>query len=84
MVFIALIINLFIIIPLYEAVLNMPIENTIEAARAVNPAVDSLNSYLAMVFVPFNLTKAIMVALVFYPVFKRVKSTKIYKSYQKR
>lgn len=84
MVIMALIINIFIIIPLYEAILDLSLENIIAAARAINPAVDSLNTYLAMVIVPFNLMKAIIVSLVFYPTFKRIKLTKIYKSYQKR
>lgn len=84
MVTMALITNLLIIIPLYEAILELPLENTIEAARAINPAVDGLNSYLAMVIAPFNLLKAGLVSLIFYPIFKRVRLTSIYKNFQRR
>ncbi len=75
MVIMALITNLFIIIPLYEAILDLTLENTISAARAVNPAIEGINSYLAMVIAPFNLLKATLVSIVFYPIFKRIRLT---------
>ena len=82
MVIMALITNLLIIIPLYEAILDLPLENTILAARAVNPAIEGINSYLAMVIAPFNLLKATLVSIVFYPIFKRIKLTSIYKNFK--
>ena len=82
MVIMALITNLLIIIPLYEAILDLPLENTISAARAVNPAIEGINSYLAMVIAPFNLLKATLVSIVFYPIFKRIKLTSIYKNFK--
>ncbi|MBF8436346.1 ECF transporter S component [Halanaerobiaceae bacterium Z-7014] len=80
MVIMALITNLLIIIPLYEAILDLPLENTILAARAVNPAIEGINSYLAMVIAPFNLLKATLVSIVFYPIFKRIRLTSTYKN----
>ena len=82
MVIVALITNLLIIIPLYEAILDLPLENTISAARTVNPAIEGINSYLAMVIAPFNLLKATLVSIVFYPIFKRIKLTSIYKNFK--
>lgn len=83
MVICALFVNLFIIIPLYELVLDLPLNDTIEAARQVNPWVEGLNTYLALVIGPFNLIKAAVISLLFLPIYKRLKSTFIYKKYQR-
>ncbi len=82
MVISALVVNLLIVIPLYEAILDLPLKETIEAARQVNPWVRGLNSYLALVIGPFNLLKAASVSLLFLPIYKRLESTSIYKKYQ--
>jgi len=83
MVLSSLLVNLYVVIPLYEIVLDLPFEETIAAAREINPAVSSLNTYLAYVIVPFNLIKALSVSLLFYPVYSRIQQSKIYNKYQR-
>ncbi len=82
MVIFAVLANLFIVIPLYELILDLPLSETIEAANQVNPWVEGLHTYLALVIGPFNLLKAAFVSLLFIPVYKRLKRTSIYQKYQ--
>ncbi len=83
MVFMAVMTNLYLIIPLYERVLNLPLEEILTAAREVNPHVESPATYLIFVIVPFNLLKATAVSLLFLPVYRRIKESKTYKSMQR-
>jgi len=71
-----------VIAPLYEIVLDLPLEETIASAREVNPAVSSLNTYLAYVIAPFNLIKALSVSLLFHTVYRRMQQSKIYNKNQ--
>ncbi|SDL71591.1 ECF transporter S component [Halarsenatibacter silvermanii] len=68
----AVVVNLYIIIPLYEAVLELPLEETVQTAGEINPAVDDLKTYLLLVIAPFNVIKATAVSAIFLPVYKRV------------
>ncbi len=81
MVIVAVVVNLLLIIPLYEAVLDLPLEETLAAAQEINPAVDSLNSYLIMVIAPFNLMKAIAVSVLFWPIYQKISRSAIYQQF---
>ncbi len=62
--------NKFLLIPFYEKI--MPIEAIIEACRAVNPYIDSINAYLLLGVVPFNLIKGVVISLVTLLVYKKL------------
>ncbi|MFW5804744.1 MAG: ECF transporter S component [bacterium] len=66
-------VNYFLIIPLYEKILKLPLEQILELAARVNPYVDSLFSYLLLVIIPFNLTKMIIIGLLTYLLYMRIK-----------
>ncbi|OCL26229.1 hypothetical protein U472_09460 [Orenia metallireducens] len=53
----AVIVNLIIIIPLYENILNISLDNIIKLSQQVNPYIKDLNSYLIFIIIPFNLIK---------------------------
>lgn len=72
MAFISVIANLIIVIPLYEKFLSLPLENIIEIAKAVNPYVNNLLSYLVLTIVPFNVLKGSLILLVSYLIFSRL------------
>ncbi len=62
--------NKFLLIPFYEKI--MPIEAIIEACKAVNPYIDSINAYLLLGVVPFNLIKGVVISLVTLLVYKKL------------
>ncbi len=62
--------NKFLLIPFYEKI--MPIEAIIEACKAVNPYIDSINAYLLLGIVPFNLIKGVVISLVTLLVYKKL------------
>jgi riboflavin transporter FmnP len=53
----AVIVNLIIIIPLYENILNISLDNIIKLSQQVNPYIKDLHSYLIFIIIPFNLIK---------------------------
>ena len=67
----ALVVNLYIILPLYERVLALPVEQIIELSSQVNPAVNDLRSYLAFVILPFNVFKGTILSIITILLLKR-------------
>ena len=66
MTLVALIVNIIFIIPVYEAILNLPIEKIIAITNKVNPLVDNIYTYLGLVIIPFNLIKGLVVTSLSY------------------
>lgn len=64
--------NYYVILPLYEKILNFPVDSIIAMGRAVNPNIRDLNSLIAWAIVPFNMLKGILISLITLPVYKRV------------
>ena len=53
----ACLMNAFVLLPAYGKAFGMPVEAFIEMGTAVNPSVNSLLGFVAMIIVPFNLFK---------------------------
>ncbi len=73
MIISASILNVYVLLPMYEAVMNFPIEKVIETCNAINPKVTSLNGYILYVIVPFNLLKGTVVMTLGYFLFKALR-----------
>ena len=64
--------NYFLLLPFYAAMYNMPLQAVIDMCRAVNPAIDSLGSYILLGIVPFNLLKGTIVAVLTFLIYKKI------------
>jgi len=71
--FTSILVNLFLIIPLYEKFLNLPFEKILSLTKKVNPYVDDLFTYLALTIFPFNILKAASILIISYFIFIRLK-----------
>ncbi len=71
MVFGALL-NAFVLLPVYAFFLEAPISAFVGMGTAVNSNVDSLWKFIALITVPFNLFKGIMISTVVILIYKRV------------
>lgn len=65
-------VNYFILIPLYEKVLNFPISAMIELASKITSVVVNLETLILFSIVPFNLLKGIIVSIVVFFLYKKV------------
>lgn len=72
MTFMAVVINLIFVIPLYELLLDLPLTEIIEMAGAINPLVSGLSSYVIFVLIPFNLLKAGVLSTITKVIYPRV------------
>jgi riboflavin transporter FmnP len=79
---IAIPVNAFITLPLYGSMMGFPLEAIIGMSASANPLVKDKISLLLAVFVPFNLFKGIVVALITFFVYKPI-SRLINKTYEK-
>jgi riboflavin transporter FmnP len=79
---IAIPVNAFITLPLYGSMMGFPLEAIIGMSASANPLVKDKLSLLLAVFVPFNLFKGIVVALITFFVYKPI-SRLINKTYEK-
>ncbi len=70
MVVTAVLMNYFVLIPLYSKF--MPLDAIIGMAAAVNPAVDGLMTLMLYVIAPFNLIKGIVLAIITRLVYKKI------------
>lgn len=64
--------NLFILLPLYERVLNFPIKAVVGLGTKVNPKITDLNSFILWAIIPFNLLKGVIVSALTMAVYKSV------------
>lgn len=64
--------NYFIFLPLYEKVLNYPINAVVGMASKINPSVVNLNTLIVYTILPFNLIKGLMLSVIVFLVYKRV------------
>ncbi|MBP1744064.1 MAG: rane protein [Firmicutes bacterium] len=70
----AAVLNYYVLLPLYEKVLNFPVAAVVGMGTMVNPNITDLNSFIVWAIVPFNLLKGIVIAFITVPVYKRVSS----------
>ncbi len=64
--------NYFILLPLYEKVLNFPIAAVVGMGAQVNHNIKDLNTFIIWAIAPFNIIKGIAISLITLPVYKRV------------
>ena len=74
-------VNAFITLPLYGSMMGFPLEAIIGMSAAANPLVKDKLSLLLAVFVPFNLFKGFVIALITFFVYKPI-SRLINKTYK--
>ena len=64
--------NYYILLPLYEKVLNFPVAAVVGMGRAINPNIKDLNTFVIWAIMPFNLLKGIIIGLITVPIYKRI------------
>lgn len=68
----ASILNYWVLIPLYQAVLNFPGEIIVGMGHAVNPRIIDLRTFILFAIIPFNLLKGLLVSLITMLIYKKV------------
>ncbi|MEG1415947.1 MAG: ECF transporter S component [Clostridium sp.] len=69
---VACIFNYYVLIPLYESALGIPISGVIEMASQVTSLVTNLETVILYSILPFNLLKGIVVSAVVLLIYKKV------------
>ena len=69
----ACLMNAFVLLPAYGKAFGMPIKAFIEMGAAVNHSVNSLLGFVALIIVPFNLFKYILVSVIVFFIYKRIR-----------
>jgi len=64
--------NAFIILPVYAKAFNMPIAALIGMGSAINPAINSLSSFVLFAVAPFNLLKGVVVSIITILIYKKI------------
>ena len=66
------IINYFIVLPLYSAMLPLPMDQLIGMGNAINPNINSLFLFVLFMCAPFNLLKGVISSVIVLCSYKRV------------
>ena len=66
-------VNAYVLLPAYGKAFGMPIEAFIEMGAAVNHSVNSLLGFVALIIVPFNLFKYILMSVIVFFIYKRIR-----------
>lgn len=72
MMFSASLLNYFILLPLYQAVLHFPLEQIINLGTIANPQIVDLKSFIALGIAPFNMIKGIAMSLLTLMIYKKL------------
>lgn len=64
--------NAYVLLPAYSVAFHMEIEKLIAMGTAVNPAINSLWTFVLLAVAPFNLVKGILVSLITILIYKRI------------
>lgn len=72
MMFSASLLNYFILLPLYQAVLHFPLEQIINLGTIANPQIVDLKSFIALGIAPFNMIKGIVMSLLTLMIYKKL------------
>lgn len=67
------IMNAWVLLPFYSQFYGMPMEALIAAGTEVNSLITNIPTFVLIAVVPFNLIKGIIVSLITYLVYKRVR-----------
>ena len=66
------IVNAYVLLPLYANVFHMPLQAIVGMGTKINPAVNSVSSFILLAVVPFNLLKGIVVSAITFLLYKHV------------
>ena len=69
----ACLMNAFVLLPAYGNAFGMPVEAFIDRGTAVNPSVNSLLGFVAMIIVPLNLFKYTLTSVIVFFIYKRIR-----------
>lgn len=72
MVAVGSLLNAYLLLPVYSKAFNMPIEALVGMGTAVNPAINSLSTFILFAVAPFNLLKGVIVSTITIILYKRV------------
>ena len=67
---VAVLANLYLLIPFFTALYHMPIQAIVDMGAAAIPAVDSLEKFVLLITVPFNLLKWILISVLCFLIYK--------------
>jgi riboflavin transporter FmnP len=68
----ASLLNYFILLPLYQAMLHFPLEQIITLGTVANPRIIDLKSFITMAIAPFNLIKGIVISVFTLMIYKKI------------
>jgi riboflavin transporter len=69
----ASLLNYFVLLPFYARVYGVPLQFYVDMASSVNAYVIDLRTFIIFGIFPFNMLKGILIAIVGYPVYTRLK-----------
>lgn len=72
MVISGVLVNMYIMIPFYQKVMNFPVEAIIGIGQAIFPSIDNLWKFVLMITGPFNLLKGVVISLLTFLLYKRL------------
>lgn len=73
MIVIGCFVNAFVLLPTYAAAFGMPIDALVGMGTAVNSHITSLSTFVMFAVAPFNLVKGIVVSLIVFLIYKKIK-----------
>ncbi|MDF2544740.1 MAG: putative rane protein [Herbinix sp.] len=72
LIVIGCVLNAYVLLPVYGKAFNMPMEALVGMGTALNPAIDSLTSFVLLAVAPFNLIKGVLVSIITILLYKRL------------
>ena len=72
MAFIGCFLNAFVLLPAYGKAFGMPVDALVAMGTAVNPAINSLLTFVVLAVAPFNILKGLIVAVITFLLYKHV------------
>lgn len=64
--------NALVLLPVYAKAFQIPVQVFIDMGKAINPAINSMLSFVLLTVLPFNLIKGIVVTIIVGLVYKRI------------
>ncbi len=71
-IIIGAVLNAFVLLPVYAWAFHIDVANLISLGSAVNGSVNNLFTFIALITIPFNLLKGIMLSVIVLLIYKRV------------
>ena len=72
MAFIGCFLNAFALLPAYGKAFGMPVDALVAMGTAVNPAINSLLTFVVLAVAPFNILKGLIVGVITFLLYKHV------------